>query len=165
MLFFERPLDDRAVFFNILEKRLDIMDIQSLYDKIGQYAMMTQNVESYTTGDVYQVWNSLHMTYGAFNANLNYVRQVDNYRVVNMTLYYGGKLLNDSSNVYEEQTNGFRAVMNVIRHLKEDYELDAYEDITITPFRQQFADILAGAYADINIYVPIEDVCEEYDKE
>lgn len=141
------------------------MNLQSFYDTIKQYALNTQNVETFTIGDPYMVWNSLHINYGAFNANLNYVRRVENYDVLNMTLYYGGKLKNDSSNVYWEQSNGFNAIINVIRHLKDEWELDAYEDITIYPFWQTFADILAGAYADINIYIPIEDVCEEYDKE
>jgi hypothetical protein len=93
------------------------------------------------------------------------VRRIDNYDVLNMTLYYGGKLKNDSSNVYEEQSFGFNAIINVIKHLKEDYELEDYSEITIYPFWQQFADLLAGAYADVNIYVPIEEICEDYDKQ
>lgn len=141
------------------------MNLQSFYDTIKQYALMTQNVESFTVGDPYTVWNSLHITYGAFNVNLNYVRRIDNYDVLNMTLYYGGKLKNDSSNVYEEQSFGFNAIINVIKHLKEDYELEDYSEITIYPFWQQFADLLAGAYADVNIYVPIEEICEDYDKQ
>lgn len=165
-IFVKDHSSQRVVFsFNILKKRLDLMDIQSLYDKIGQYALMTQNVESFTIGDPYTVWNSLHMTYGAFNVNLNYVRRVENYNLFNMTFYYGGKLKNDSSNVYEEQSNGFNAIINVIRHLKDELELDDYAEITIYPFWQKFSDLLAGAYADINIYVPVEDICEDYDKQ
>lgn len=141
------------------------MDIQNIYDTIKGYALMTQNVESFTIGEVYQVWNALNMDYGAFNVNLNYVRRVDNYTLYNFTFYYGGKLKNDASNVYDEQSNGFNAIINVIRHLKDEYELDGYEDITIYPFWQKFADLLAGAYADVNIYVPIEDICEDYDKQ
>lgn len=141
------------------------MNLQSFYDTIKGYALNTQNVETFTIGDPYMVWNSLHMDYGAFNANLNYVRRVDNYDVLNMTLYYGGKLKNDSSNVYEEQSNGFNAIINVIRHLKDEWEIDDYSDITIYPFWQKFSDLLAGAYADINIYIPIEDICEDYDKQ
>ena len=141
------------------------MNIQSIYDRLKIYALETQNVNSFTIGDVYTVWNSLHMVYGAFNVNLNYLRRVDNFNVYNFTLYYGGKLKNDSSNVYEEQSNGFNAILNVLRHVKEDYEIDDYTEIQIYPFWQTFSDILAGAYADVNIYVPIEDDCDNYDKE
>lgn len=140
------------------------MDLQNIYNTIKSYALLTQNVESFTIGDCYNVWNSLNMTYGAFNVNLNYVRRIENYDVLNFTFYYGGKLNNDSSNVYVEQSNGINAILNVIRHLKDEFETDDYGDIQIYPFWQQFSDLLAGAYADINIYVPIDDVCEDYDK-
>lgn len=141
------------------------MNLQQFYDKVRQYALNTQNVESFTIGDVYQIWNSLNMVYGAFNINLNYMRRVGDYNIFNMTLYYGGKLLNDSSNVYEEQSNGFNTIFNVIRHLKDDYEIEDTEEIQVYPFWQQFSDLLAGAYADVNIYVPVDDDCEDYDKE
>ena len=140
------------------------MNIQNIYDKIQVYALNTQNVESFTIGDVYMVWNSLHMKYGAFNVLLNYVRREDNYYIFNFTFYYGGKLKNDSSNVYTEQSNGFNAIINVIKHLKDDYEMEDYAEIQIYPFWQQFSDLLAGAYADVNLYLPIEDDCENYDK-
>ena len=141
------------------------MNITAIYDIIRTYALNTQNVESFTIGDVYTVWNSLHMEYGAFNVNLNYVRREDGYFILNYTFYYGGKLLNDSSNVYTEQSNGINAIINVINHLKEHYEFQNEEDIQIFPFWQQFSDLLAGAYADVNIIVPIDDICENYDKE
>lgn len=141
------------------------MNLSDIYDTIKVYALMTQGVESFTTGDPYTVWNSLHMTYGAFDANLNYIRRVDNYDVLNMSLYYGGKLKNDSSNVYEEQSKGINSILNVIRHLKDEWELDDYSEIQIYPFWQQFSDLLAGAYADVNLYIPISDECEDYDKE
>lgn len=141
------------------------MNIQSIYDRLKIFALETQNVNSFTIGDVYTIWNSLHMVYGAFNVNLNYLRRVDNFNVYNFTFYYGGKLKNDSYNVYEEQSNGFNAILNVLRHVKEEYEIDDYTEIQIYPFWQTFSDILAGAYADVNIYVPIEDDCDNYDKE
>ena len=141
------------------------MNFQSFYDTVKGYALNTVNVESFYTGDPYLVWNSLNVTYGSFCANINYIRRDGGNDIVNCTLYYGGKLKNDSSNIFETQTDGFNAIVNVINHLKEVYELDSYEDIQITPFFQQFSDILAGAYADVNIYVPVEDICENYDKE
>lgn len=141
------------------------MNIKDIYDKIESFARNTQNVESFTIGDVYLNWNSLNMTYGAFNVILNNMRRVDGYNVFNFTFYYGGKLRNDSSNVYDEQSNGINSIINVIRHLKDEFELEPYEEITIHPFWQQFADLLAGAYADVNIFIPIDDDCDNYDKE
>lgn len=139
------------------------MDFQNFYDKVKTYALNTQNVESFYSLSPYDCWNSLNVTYGSFNININYIRRVENYDVVNATLYFGQKLKNDSSNVFEAQTQGFNAIINVINHLKDDYQLDDYGDISIYPFFQRFSDLLAGAYADVNIYVP-NDACEEYDK-
>jgi hypothetical protein len=104
------------------------------------------------------------MTYGCFNAALNYVEYEDNDCKFYMTLYYGDKLLNDSSNVYEVQNTGFNAIRNVVSHLVDNYELEGVETLRIYPFTQKFADALAGAYADVVVYVPIDN-CFNFDKE
>ena len=140
------------------------MNLTELYDDIKEYALNTQGVNSYTIGDIYTVWNSLHMTYGCFNAALNYVEYEDNDCKFYMTLYYGDKLKNDSSNVYEVQNTGFNAIRNVVSHLVDNYELEGVETLRIYPFTQKFADTLAGAYADVVVYVPIDN-CFNFDKE
>lgn len=140
------------------------MDFRDFYNKVKTYALNTETVESFYELDVYMNWNSLHINYASFDCNINYIRRVDNYEVVNCTMYYGQKLKNDSSNLFEAQSSGYKAIVNVLNHLKDDYEIDAYEDIQILPFHQQFADILAGCYCDVNIYVPVDDICEDYDK-
>jgi hypothetical protein len=140
------------------------MDLETLYNDIKTYALNTQGVESFTIGDVYTTWNSLHMAYGAFNVALNYIQYQDNVMEYHMTLYYADKLKNDSSNVYQVQDTGFKAVRNVLRHLEDEYGLDGIEFLQIYPFWQRFADVLAGCYADVVIYAPIDDNCENYDK-
>ena len=141
------------------------MNFQSFYDTIKQIALNTRTVESFHNTDPYTVWNSLNIVYPSFNCNINYIRRVGNYNIVNCSFYYGAKLKNDSSNLFEIQSDGFNVIINVINHLKENFEIEDVEDIQIFPFWQQFADILAGCYADVNIYLPVEDVCENFDKE
>ena len=141
------------------------MNFQSFYDTVKQIALGTRTVESFYIGDVYTNWNSLNIIYGSFDVNINFIRRVGNYNIVNCSLYYGAKLKNDSSNLFEIQSNGFNVIINVINHLKENFEIEDFEQIQIFPFWQQFADILAGCYCDVNIFVPVEDVCENFDKE
>ena len=141
------------------------MNFQNFYDTVKQIALNTQKVESFYEGDVYTNWNSLNVTYGSFDVNINYIRRSGGYDVVNVSFYFGDKLKNDSSNLFQVQTDGFRVIMNVINHLKDEYEIEDFEDIQIHPFFQQFSDILAGCYADVNIYVPVEDTCANFDKE
>ena len=141
------------------------MNFQSFYDTIKQIALNTRTVESFYIGDVYMNWNSLNINYGSFDVNINYIRRVGNYNIVNCSFYYGAKLKNDSSNLFEIQSNGYNVIINVINHLKENFEIEDVEDIQIFPFWQQFADVLAGCYTDVNVYVPVEDTCENFDKE
>ena len=141
------------------------MNFQSFYDTVKQIALNTQTVESFYIGDVYTNWNSLNINYSSFDVNINYIRRVGNYNIVNCSFYYGAKLKNDSSNLFQVQTDGFRVIINVINHLKENFEIEDVEDVQIFPFWQQFADILAGCYADVNIFVPVEDTCANFDKE
>ena len=141
------------------------MNFQNFYDTVKQIALNTQKVESFYEGDVYTNWNSLNVTYGSFDVNINYIRRSGGYDVVNVSFYFGDKLKNDSSNLFQVQTDGFRVIMNVINHLKDEYEIEDFEDIQIHPFFQQFSDILAGCYADVNIYIPVEDTCANFDKE
>ena len=141
------------------------MNFQSFYDTVKQIALNTRTVESFYIGDVYTNWNSLNIIYGSFDVNINYIRRVGNFNIVNCSFYYGAKLKNDSSNLFEIQSDGFNVIINVINHLKENFEIEDVEDVQIFPFWQQFADILAGCYADVNIFVPVEDTCENFDKE
>ena len=141
------------------------MDLQILYSKIEQYAMNTQTVDSYKTGDPYVILNSLHIDYPIFMSALNYVRYQDNVIEAHMTFYMVYKLANDSSNIYEAQDNAFKVIHNVLNHLIDDYELEAIETLQITPFTQKFADICAGAWCDATVYIPNDEVCLEFDKE
>ena len=141
------------------------MDISNFYNTIKDIALNTRTVESFYIGDVYTIWNSLNINYGSFDVNINYIRRVGNFNIVNCSFYYGAKLKNDSSNLFEIQSDGFNVIINVINHLKENFEIEDVEDIQIFPFWQQFADVLAGCYADVNIYIPVEDSCEDFDKE
>ena len=141
------------------------MNFQNFYDTIKQIALNTKTVESFYEGDVYINWNSLNVTYGSFDVNINFIRRINNFNVVNCTFYYGNKLFNDSSNVFQVQSDGYNAIINVINHLREDFEIEDFEDIQIHPFFQQFSDILAGCYCDVNIYIPVEDTCANFDKE
>lgn len=140
------------------------MELTELYDKIGEFAMATQGVEKVTYLSPYVVWNSLNMVYGAFCAELDYVRYQDNVIEYHFIFYYGDKLKNDSSNLFELQSAGFNVIRNVVNHLIEYFELDTPEYTDIHPFNQKFADILAGAYANVVIYVPIDERCFDYDK-
>lgn len=140
------------------------MNLELLYGTIEQYAMQTQNVQKYTIGDPYLIFNSLNMTYPVFNAALNYIQYQDHTAVLNMSFYYAGKLKNDSSNLYDLQSEGINALWNVLKKMEDGIELDGISYVQITPFQQKFADILAGAWCTVDIEIPLNP-CENYDKD
>ena len=141
------------------------MDLQILNDTIKQYALNTQTVESVTFLSPYTVWNSLNVKYPAFSAELEYVRFNENTIEYHYLFTYGAKLANDSSNLFQLQNTGFKVLRNVINHLIDEFGLDALETTEIRPFQQRFADQLAGCYADVTIYVEMDDLnCEGFDK-
>lgn len=140
------------------------MNLELLYNTIEQYAMQTQNVQKYTIGDPYVIFNSLNMTYPVFNAALNYIQYQDHTAVLNMSFYYAGKLKNDSSNLYELQSEGINALWNVLKKMEDGIEQDGISYVQITPFQQKFSDILAGAWCTVDIEIPL-DPCANYDKD
>jgi len=142
------------------------MNLTELYNKIEGYAMNTQTVESVTFLSPYLVWNSKNIVYPCFSANLERVSYTDDTIEYHFQFVYGGKLANDSSNLFELQNTGFTVIRNVINHLKDDFEMDALDTTDIFPYHQSFADQLAGAYADVTIYAPMDDLdCEGFDKD
>lgn len=140
------------------------MELQEIYNKIQTYALNTQTVESFKIGDVYLILNSLHINYPIFVANLNYINYEENLIKLNFSFYMVYKLANDSSNIYTAQNNAFKVINNVLKHLENDFGLFPNEQIQINPFSQKFADICAGAYADVTIYFANDERCETFDK-
>ena len=98
------------------------MNFQSFYDTVKQIALNTQKVNSFYTLDPYLCWNSLNINYGSFSSNINYIRRNGGYDVVNVSFYFGDKLKNDNSNIFEAQSDGFNVIINVINHLKENFD-------------------------------------------
>lgn len=142
------------------------MELQTLYDTIERYALNTQTVVSYKTGDPYVLLNSLHIDYPIFVSILNYVRYQENIIEYHLTFYMVYKLENNSSNIYRDQDNAFKVIRNVINHLIEEFGLDGFEIVEIRPFTQKFSDLCCGAYADVVVTLPMDDLdCDGFDKE
>ena len=141
------------------------MTLTDLYEKIQEFAMGTQTVQSFKIGDPYVVLNSLHIQYPIVMTALNYIRYQDNVIEAHISLYYAAKQANDSSDIYNIQDTAFDVIHNILKHLVDNYELDGFESIEIHPFTQKFADICSGAYADATVLIPNDENCFYFDKE
>ena len=79
----------------------------------------------------------------------------------NFTLFYVDRLKQDAtketSNELEIQSVGMDTLKNVLKLLGE--EGVEVIDYTLTPFAQKFMDDCAGAWADVTINAPNDDIC------
>lgn len=142
------------------------MNLTELYGKIKEYANNTQTVETVTFLSPYTVWNSKNLKYPCFSANLERVSYTDNTIEYHFQFVYGARLANDSSNLFELQDTAFKVIRNVINHLKDEFGMDGLETTDIYPYQQAFSDVLAGAYADVVINTPMDELdCYGFDKE
>ena len=108
-------------------------------------------VPTFTNGDVYSVWNTNEIKYSAVNVALESA-EVDNDMVnYSFIIYYGDRLLPNESNFNFIQVDAFRVLTSLINELSDIDDLDVDNSYTITPFQQQFADYLAGAYVRLNV--------------
>lgn len=120
--------------------------ITLLKEKFNNIAL----VHSVFDGVVYDNWNSTEIKYGSVNIgvrNITYNQQSITYDLV---IYYGDRLLQNTSNMNQIFTDGVNVIQSVINDL-DDYHIDITEEVVYTPFDQKFADYLAGVYATIQI--------------
>lgn len=111
----------------------------------------TVKVPTFTSGDVYRIWNTNEIKYSAVNVALENA-EVDNDMVnYSFIIYYGDRLLPDESNFEFIQVDAFRVLTSLINELSKVDDIDIPESYIITPFQQQFADYLAGAYVRLTI--------------
>lgn len=126
------------------------MNVNEIIYKISEVALSQEPVKSVYNGDVYENWNSAEVNYGSFNIGLQNVTYEGNFCTYTFVLYYGDRLEQDKKNINSIFTDGVNAIQSVINILNE-LNVDISEQITYTPFEQQFMDYLAGVYTTVNI--------------
>lgn len=130
------------------------MNVTELIHKICEIAFSQDTVKSAYCGDVYTNWNSAEVNYGSLNIglqNITYSNQTCTYSFI---FYYGDRLLQDKRNMNSIFTDGVNTIQSVVNILNQIDNIYIEEDITYTPFEQNFMDYLAGVYAQINITTP-----------
>lgn len=76
------------------------------------------------------------------------------------TFFYVDRLTENAGNQMEIQSVGIQTLDNIIRTL-DDLLLPVEEGYTFQVFNQRFMDECAGVFSNVNIVVPVTEVCPE----
>lgn len=78
------------------------------------------------------------------------------------SLFYVDRLTEDGANQVDVQSTAVSVLTNILRAVAAT-DLLNLDDWTITTFNERFADMCAGAFAQVTVHVPADTVCvEEY---
>lgn len=100
--------------------------------------------------------------YGVFGwlQNSHRASTSDNRITYSFTFFYVDRLTENAGNQMEIQSVGIQTLDNIIRTL-DDLLLPVEEGYTFQVFNQRFMDECAGVFSNVNIVVPVTEVCPE----
>lgn len=100
--------------------------------------------------------------YGVFGwlQNSHRASTSENRITYSFTFFYVDRLTENAGNQMEIQSVGIQTLDNIIRTL-DDLLLPVEEGYTFQVFNQRFMDECAGVFSNVNIVVPVTEVCPE----
>lgn len=109
-------------------------------------------VQSYYTTSPYESWNVEEVKYGSVSFVITRVNTRETTTTFDATIYYADRLLEDNSNRDYVHSDAATVIQNIVGALNTaDEYLEVSYPVGITLFEQDFADKLAGGYAQVSI--------------
>lgn len=137
------------------------MNLNELYALVGQLAVGRTSVASYFPASPYTAWQTRSVDYASVCFTVESVRDEENIRTYTCLLYYGDRLQNDGSNWVQIQDTATDTLWGILEDLREQDEIeDVAYGYQIQYFNQRMSDYLAGAWAEVEISVAIDDCIE-----
>lgn len=127
------------------------MYLRELLKHIEDKALEIKNVASFSVNDVYETYNATDILYSNITFSLMRTERSENVMRHTFMVYYADRLLmfGKNNNKLEIQEQGMTALLSLINSL--DDEITYTLPINFVPFEQQFADYLAGIYAEVTL--------------
>ena len=129
------------------------MNVIQLYKYIGAISEQIPLVHSYSNKSVYDYWNMDEVKYGSVCFSVQNVSAGSHTTTYTGILYYGDRLMEDRSNIESVYSDATLSLQTIINTLSNSDDVEVSFPIQITYFEQEFADQLAGAYANLTITV------------
>ena len=118
------------------------------------------NLNTKRYGDVYDILNNRPIDYCAFIVEAVSAREAAMSEIT-LRLTVVDMLMEDESNLLQVFDNCHKMLHDILLHLPDDVE---YQEYSVDFIKQDFADHLAGVYADIT-FTTEPYTCEYYGKE
>lgn len=126
------------------------MSLSELIDMMIREGKSIPWVSSAIHGDAYDIWNTGEIRYSSLVISVRSIERDVNTVRYNFIIYYGDRLLQDSSNkvsVWQDASSALQDFINKI----DNEEITVERPYTIQLFEQKFLDLLAGAYVELYI--------------
>ena len=126
------------------------MTLSDIVNVLKNIAIKQPNINHIGDGDVYQLNSLPNIDYSVFWVTQTNHIQMENTIEYNLTLFYIDRLMTNSDNRLQIQSNGIITIGNILNILKNNYDVEV-GDIQYTTFIQRFADECSGVFANVKI--------------
>lgn len=140
------------------------MKVNDIFKHIENILWEDPRVYSIVVDDVYHHWNHTNNRFQYMSVVMDYLSSSFNGDYVDYSiLVYVGSVINEQeTNIYRTISLADSILQQMLHRVNvSDNDMVLVGPIQITPFQQQFEDVLAGAYCTVTIRVPIEIICTE----
>lgn len=123
-----------------------------------------QRLKSTIVDDVYKAWNKTNSSnqYTSAVVDFNNSSYMGDYVDYSFYIYVGNVINENQKNIYRSISIAVSIIHNLLHKIDvEENDMLLVVPNTITPFVQQFEDVLAGCYCMFTIRIQTENICDE----
>lgn len=139
------------------------MNLSGIINYLQTKLKSDQRLQSVYVDDVYNKWNHTNSSAQYTSAVLDYVSTSFNgdYADYSFIVYVANVINEKQDNIYRSISIADSIIQQLLHKVDvEENNMNLVVPNIITPFQQKFEDILAGAYCQFTLRIPIEIICE-----
>lgn len=139
------------------------MKLTEILNYIQQTLESDQRVSSVALDDVYNHWNKTNSSNQYMSVVVDFANNSFNGDYADYTfIVYAASVINENEkNVYRNISLADSIITQMLHKIDvETNDMNLVVPNIVTPFVQKFEDVLAGAYCQFTIRIPIEIICE-----
>lgn len=139
------------------------MNLSQILNYIKSKLQEDTRLQSVYIDSVYECWNRTNSSAQYISSVVDFVSSSFNGDYVDYQfIVYVGNVINDKQdNVYRSISIADSIIQQMLHKIDvEENDMNLVVPNMITPFTQKFEDVLAGAYCQFSIRIPIEIICD-----
>lgn len=136
------------------------MNYYNFIKQIKNISLSNGLVNETGEGDIYQHLNSGMHKYPCVFLTVQNVTFNNDIVNVNATMFYVDRLLTNSANKVEIQSNGLTVLSQILDRIAEETVINTVQNV-YTPFEEKFADLCAGQFVTFRASFPNDVICSD----